>query len=78
MRQEISENEINDVVGGAVCISEKRKRISFSTLGEGYPLKCSYRDANTYVATLFAQHPEMGEQEFDEFVKQAFQNKGWI
>ena len=78
MKQEINENEIDQVVGGAVCLSEKRKRISFSTLGEGYDLKCSYRDANVYVATLFAQHPEMGEQEFDEFVKNAFMSKGWI
>ncbi len=78
MKQEINENEIDQVVGGAVCISEAKNRISFSTLGEGYPLKCTYKEANSLVISLFGQHSDMSEKEFDQFVKQTFQNKGWI
>lgn len=78
MKQEIRDNELEDVVGGAVCVSESMKRISFTTLGEGYPLKCSYKEASEAVATLFAQNSSMSEAEFDQFVKKTFQNKGWI
>jgi len=78
MREEINDKDLEVVAGGAVLLSEKRNRINFSTLGEGYTLKIPYSQANDEVVKLYVQSSGMNENEFDLYVKKFFQNKGWI
>jgi len=78
MREAINDKDLEVVAGGAVLLSEKRNRISFSTLREGYDLKIPFAEANSTVISLYAQNYSMSEGEFDAFVKQYFKSKGWI
>jgi hypothetical protein len=78
MKQMINENDLNQVVGGTVCLSEAKNRISFTTLGEGYAIKCGFKEARSLLSQLFAANADMTEAEFDQYVKSTFQAKGWI
>lgn len=80
MRHEITENEMDQVVGGVVCISESRMLIKFTDLNcETYPLKCTYNQANILALTLYEQYgSSTTAQEFENIVKQEFINHGWI
>ena len=79
MREALNENELELVGGGEVCFSQKRYRVSFSTLQVGFPIKegC-YDEARSVAIQLFAQNPNMGERDFDILVKNALQAKGLI
>ena len=78
MRKELIDNELEEVVGGTVNLSEKKNKIGFSTLGEGYTLKCSFKEARNLVATMFAANTDATEREFDTLVRDAFASRGWI
>ena len=45
MRQELNDQDMNEVVGGTVNLSEAANKIGFTTLHEGYTLKCSFDEA---------------------------------
>ena len=77
MREIIPDNEISEVVGGVVNLSEAANKIGFTTLHEGYVLKCSYKEAKTLVSLLYAQN-ELSESGFDNLVKKEFMSRGWI
>jgi len=78
MRQEINDIELDAVNGGSVNLSEKKNKIGFDTLGEGYTLKCTYKQARSLVTSLFAANPDMAEKDFDILVRNQFKAKGWI
>jgi len=79
MREAINDNELEIVAGGAVCLSEKRNQVSFTSLGKGFKLKgVTYSDARAYIISLYANNPGMSEKAFDEFVMNSLINKGWI
>ena len=78
MRQEISDNQLDTIVGGTTCLSESQNRISFTTLGCGYELKCDFKTARTFLVGLFAEYPDMTEKEFDTFARKQFRAKGYI
>ena len=78
MRQVIDDNNLDEIVGGTTCLSETANRISFTTLGCGYDLKCDFATARTYLVTLFAQYPDMQEEEFDRFARKQFRAMGYI
>lgn len=77
MREQINDLDLGEVVGGTVNLSEKANKIGFTTLHEGYVLKCSYKDAKKLVSQLFAAN-ELSESAFDQLVKKEFQSRGWI
>ncbi len=79
MRQAINENELELVAGGEVCFSQKRYRVSFSTLQAGYAIKEGhYDEARSIAIQLFAANPDMGEKDFDILVRNTLQSKGLI
>ncbi len=78
MRQELNDNQIDEVVGGTTCLSETANRISFTTMGIGYDLKCDFATARSFLIGLFAQYPDMKEEEFDRFARKQFRAKGYI
>ena len=79
MKQQLNDIELDQVTGGTVCLSMKRNRVSFSTLKEGYDLKCTYKEASNLINQEFDAAPEsMSERDFDTHVKQLMQSKGWI
>jgi len=77
MREEIKDFELDEVVGGVVNLSQAANKIGFTTLHEGYVLKCSYQDAKKLVSKLFAEN-ELSESAFDKLVKDEFLKRGWI
>ncbi len=77
MREQINENALEEVVGGTVNLSEAANKIGFTTLHEGYTLKCSYKEAKKLVSQLFAAN-DLSEAAFDKLVKKEFQARGWI
>ena len=78
MREAINDNELEMVAGGAVCFSQARNRVSFSTLQQGFTIKGDYEEVRKYVIGKFAENPDMNEKEFDKFIKNALLDKGWI
>lgn len=78
MRQEINDLDLDKVSGGSVNLSEKKNKIGFDTLGEGYTLKCTYKEARSLVSSLFAANQDMTEKDFDILVRNQFKAKGWI
>ena len=78
MKQEINENQLDEIVGGTVCLSEAANRISFTTLRSGSALKCDFKTARNYLTQLFANNPDMTEEEFDKFARKQFKAKGYI
>lgn len=79
MREPLNENELELVAGGEVCFSQKRYRVSFSTLQVGFPIKegC-YDEARRIAIQLFASNPDMNEKDFDILVKNTLQSQGLI
>lgn len=77
MREEINDTNLEEIVGGVVNLSEAANKIGFTTLHEGYTLKCTYKEAKTLVSQLYAAN-ELSESAFDQLVKKEFQARGWI
>jgi len=79
MREQINEQELETVVGGIVRVSGNRMKVSFSTLREAYPLKCEdASDASLLAQILYNQHKNEGDLAYENAVKAAFQERGWI
>lgn len=79
MREEITDNNLELVAGGEVCFSEKRYRVSFSTLQVGYPIKEGrYDEARSIATSLFMDHSDLSEKEFDILVRDTLRHKGVI
>jgi len=78
MRAQIDEMDLDLVTGGTVKLSESKNKIGFTTLGEAYPIKCTFAQARDLVVKLFALNPDLKEREFDQLVKDAFTDNGWI
>ena len=77
MKQELHDIELDEVVGGSVNLSEAANKIGFTTLHEGYLLKCTYKQAKGLLSSLYASN-DLSEGEFDRLVKREFQSRGWI
>ena len=77
MRQELNDQDMNEVVGGTVNLSEAANKIGFTTLHEGYTLKCIFDEAKKLVSKLYAEN-DLSESAFDKLVKQEFSDRHWI
>lgn len=79
MKQELNEQELENVVGGTVIISQDYMVISYTTIGKKKQLRnCSYRQARDYVDDLFDQNPGLSGQEFDQLCYDKMKAKGWV
>lgn len=80
MREAINDNDLELIAGGEVCFSQKRYRVSFSTLQKGYPIKEGrYDDARSIATSLFMDHgSDLSEREFDILVRDTLISKGII
>lgn len=78
MAQLLNDQELEDVVGGSVNLSQKKNKIGFDTIGEVYTLKCTYQVARAAVTKAFAEHQDMTETEFDTYVRDLFKDNKWI
>ena len=79
MREQINDQELESVVGGIVRVSGNKMKVSFSTLQEVYPLKCDDpSDASLLANVLYAQYKNEGDLAFENAVKAAFLDRGWI
>ena len=79
MREAINDNNLELIAGGEVCFSQKRYRVSFSTLQEGYAIKDGcYDEARSIATSLFMDHGDLSERDFDILVRNTLQDKGII
>ena len=79
MREVINDNNLELVAGGEVCFSATRYRVSFSTLQKGYPIADGrYDEARSIATSLFMDHSDLSERDFDILVRDTLQDKGII
>ena len=79
MRNELNNDELDQVVGGTVCISESRMLIMFTDLGATrYKLKCSFNQANMLALSMYEDYKDKSSVEYEEACKAAFIEKGYI
>lgn len=78
MGNQLTDQDLENVVGGSVNLSEKKNKIGFDTIGEVYTLKCTFKEAKTLVLTMFADYPDVSEREFDILVRDAFRDNKYI
>lgn len=79
MREQIHEQDLDQVVGGIVRVSGNKMKVNFTTLRQVYPLKnCEASDASLLAQILYNQHKDEGDLAYEQIVLQEFQNRGWI
>jgi hypothetical protein len=79
MREQLNEQEMENVVGGTVIISKDKMVVGFSTTKEKYNLKnCTYRQVRDLVDDLLEANPTLGNAAFDKLAKDTLSAKGWI
>jgi len=79
MREAINDDNLELVAGGEVCFSQKRYKVSFSTLQKGYAIaEGRYDEARSIAASLFMDHGDLSERDFDILVRDTLQAKGII
>lgn len=79
MREQLSENAMEQVVGGTVILNTSRMRIGFTVLGQAYNVvNCSDDDARDLVNALYKQYKNSGDRALEEATLAAFQANGWI
>ena len=79
MREQINENELNEVVGGTVVISRDKMRVAFTSTRERFNLmNVDFKTARNLADELWENNTTLGDAEFDALVKSEFQARGWI
>lgn len=78
MGHQLTDQDLENVVGGSVNLSEKKNKIGFDTIGEAYTLKCTFKEAKTLVLSMFADYTDVTEREFDILVRDEFLHRNWI
>lgn len=79
MKEQINDQELEQVIGGTVIISRDNMNIGFNTSRHKYALKnCTYREARNFVEDLKDQNPNMNNAEFDAYVEQQLSDLDWI
>ena len=79
MREQINDQEMENVVGGTVIISKDYMNVGFSTTREKFDLKnCTFKQARNLVDDLLEENPNLSNAEFDQLAKKTLQSKGWI
>lgn len=78
MREQINNEELEQVVGGIVRVNGNRKRVGFTTLGEAYDYKCSYSEALGLAADMYEQYKNGSQATYETAVKNEMRHRGWI
>lgn len=78
MREQINDQELEQVVGGIVRINGNIKGIGFTTLGQAYHYTCSYSQAVSLAATLYEQYQNRSQADYEQAVLDAMRFNGWI
>ena len=79
MKQELNEQDLQQVIGGTVLLNTSKMKIGFSVIGGGYRLKnCEDYQVMGLVSQLYGQYKTQGDQAYETAVKQALEERGWI
>lgn len=79
MRQELNEQEMDQVIGGTVILNTSRMRIGFTVLQKAFDvINCSDDDARDLVNLLYKQHKMEGDRALETATLEAFRQNGWI
>lgn len=79
MRRELTNNEMENVVGGTVRLNTSRMRIGFTVLNCAYDLhNCEDYEAMNLVTYMYSIHKNEGDLAYEQATLAAFQANGWI
>lgn len=79
MKQEINDQDLENIVGGTVIISRDYMVISYTTIGKKKQLRnVDYRTARDFVDDLYEANPNLTGQEFDQLCYDRMHAKGWV
>lgn len=79
MRQELNDNQMEQVVGGTVRFSGSVMKIAFTVRGEQFDVKnCEDWEAMALISQLYGQYKTEGNRVFETKTKEAFEARGWI
>jgi len=78
MREQINDQDMEEVVGGIVRVNGNRSRVGFTTLGIAFDYKCSYGEALGLAASMYEQYKNSSQAEYETAVMNAMKAKGWI
>lgn len=77
MRQELNDNQMEQVNGGTVKFNGQK--VQFTVHKETFDVKnCDTDAANLLIVQLYAQYKYNGNRVFEQKVKEAFEANGWI
>jgi len=78
MKKPLMDFEVEEVVGGTVCLAASIGVVGFSQLGECYKMKGDYKVMRNLLFQLQDENEGMPAKEFDTLVRNAFLERGWI
>ena len=79
MKQEINEQDLEQVVGGTVYVNGTKMKISLTVLGKAYKLKnCEDYQVMGLVSQLYGQYKTKGDLAYETAVRDALSANGWI
>lgn len=78
MKKQLMDFEVEEVVGGTVCLSASIKVVGFSQLGKTFRMKGDYKAMRNRLFELQDENENMNAKEFDTLVMNDFKAKGWI
>ena len=81
MRQELFDDDLEQVSGGTVFLSKAKMMVGFEATGEKFKLKnCTYKDAWLLIDAMHDQYTNAGKtgSEYEIAVRDAMKAKGWI
>ncbi len=78
MREQITNQDLEQVVGGIVRVNGNRSRVGFTTIGEAYDYSCSYGDALGLAAEMYEQFKDSSQEEYEIAVRDEMMSRGWI
>lgn len=78
MKKELMDFEVEEVVGGTVCLAASLGIVGFSQLKKSYVIKGDYKEMRNLLFQLQDDNEGMPALEFDTLVRDAFLERGWI
>lgn len=79
MKQELNEQDLEQVVGGTVYVNTSKMKVSFTTLGSSCKLiNCEDYEVMALVSQLYGQYKSQGNEAYETAVRDALRAKGWV
>ena len=78
MKKELMDFEVEEVVGGTICLAASIGIVGFSQLGETYNMTGDPTEMRNLLFALEDANQHMNALEFDTLVRNEFMARGWL